>query len=96
MVSLCVTVRLLVLTIMKEIKPVVTEKHFSVTEMNHFFNNFLEKLDYQDFDVMVKINSYQIEQSCTGAHLSIETLLEQIKPERKEINEIELRPKSIK
>ena len=45
-----------------------------------FSNNFLETLDYQNFDAKIKISSFPVKPPSTRVNLSIETLLEENTP----------------
>ena len=61
------SVRLLVLNPTKEIKTIVTVKHHSDNRDESFlFNNFLEKLGYQDSHATINIQSLPINDSPTG------------------------------
>ena len=77
--------RLLIVTLMKEIETVVTQKH-------HFDNrdqSFQEILDYQDFDANININGFSAESSFTGVWLSFEILVDKLKPGVAENNQFE-------
>ena len=74
---------------MRKIEPVITEKHHFDKRGDTFFNKFLEVLDYQHFDSMTKIIGFQINLCFIGLGFSIETLLEENKPEAKEESLIE-------
>ena len=52
------------MTLIKETKPVVTDKHhFGNRDESFLRNNFLEILDYQDFDENVNIKSFSVSSS---------------------------------
>ena len=78
---------------MNKFKPVVTEKHHFEQRVKAFFTNFLEVLDYQDFYARTDINGFQINLCSTGVGFSIQTLLEENKPEVEEESVIEFRKK---
>ena len=65
---------------MKEIEPVITEKHTFDNREKTFQSNFLEVLDYQKLDARITINGFWIEFSATGLKFPIETLIHGIKP----------------
>ena len=66
---------------MKEIKSVVTEKHpFGYSRSIILINNFLEVLDYQDFDARININGFSVKSSSTGVRLSLQILIDELKP----------------
>ena len=73
-------VRLLIVTLIKKIKPRVTEKHhFDKREESILINNFWELLDYQDCDAKISIKGFWSETSSSLAEFSIEILLEEFK-----------------
>ena len=46
-----------------------------------FSNNLFQNLDYQDFYAMIKVNSFQNAPSIKGVIPSVETWLEEVRPE---------------
>ena len=62
---------------MKEIKPVVTEKSISISELNQFYNKFLESFDNKDFDGRISIKGSQIALCSAGVRFFIEFLLDE-------------------
>ena len=45
-----------------------------------FSSNFVEFLDYQDFDARISVNGFSIESSSTTSRLLIENLIHELKP----------------
>ena len=75
---------------MKEIKPVVTEKHhFDIRDQSFSVTTFLESLEYQDSDARININEFSIAPSSTESRLQNDILLEGINPVVIEKNEVE-------
>ena len=64
---------------MKEIKPVVTEKHHSRTDMKNFKKHFPGKSGH-DFEAKVIMKSVSVEFSSAELIRAIEGLLEDFKP----------------
>ena len=48
--------------------------------MKHLNNNFLEKLDHQDFDARIKIIGFSMESTSTGVRFTNGTLIDELKP----------------
>ena len=67
--------------ILKELKPIVTEKHcFDNRNESFLLNKFLQTLDYQDFIGGIKFIGLVNKTPTPGKGLSIDVLLEDIKP----------------
>ena len=77
--SFSLTAKLIILTLMMQIKTVVTEKHLFGDRGSFFSNNFLEKLDYQDFDAKIKIKTFSIGSYFPRVGLSNEISIYEIK-----------------
>ena len=56
------------------------ESPFWYSRWTFLINNFLEFLDYQDFDARMKISGFSIESSSTRVRLSYEILIDELKP----------------
>ena len=56
------------------------ETPFRLSRRIIFSNNFLEFLDKQDFDAKINFNSFLIKPSSTWVKLSIEILIDELKP----------------
>ena len=56
-------------TLMEEIKHINMENTISKSEMNYFYLNFRENLDYQDFEAMININGTSNDSSSKGVKI---------------------------
>ena len=80
---------MLIVTLMRDIK--CGKLPFRLSKRIIFNENFLETLDYQDFEAKIKINGFSIDFSSRGIRLSINFFLEEIEPLVIEEDEIEYR-----
>ena len=62
---------------MKETKRVVTINNRSNSEMNHFNNNFLKNMEYDDSDARIIIKDFSIASNFRGVRRLIEFLIEE-------------------
>ena len=80
-ISTSPSVRLLIVTLMKKIKPRVTKKHhFDKRENWILINNFWENLDYQDCDGKINFHCFWSNTSTILIGFSIQISLEELKP----------------
>ena len=49
-----------------------------MSELNQFYNKFLESFDYKDFDARISIKDFQIDICSAGVRLLIEFLLDEL------------------
>ena len=88
--------KFLIETLLEKIKPVVTEKSGIEYGDESKLSAYLDSSDNQNSEAIIKPIYYPNDYSCKSFNLSIETLLEEIKPVVIEENAIEYRQKPLK